>query len=157
MNKSLCRYIISWRKTQRIFTIVLLIISFGQGFAFADERDKPAHPDIIANRHVEVLPGQVIGRLLLNNSDAVIAGEVTRGVLVFNGNLTIASGAQIDGLVLVIGGQIVRQEGAYTNNMVWAIPAQSIPRAGTVFWSILFAGIAVFILLFITVRFFWEG
>lgn len=122
---------------------LLLAYSICQNMLFAADVNNQSLPDIFSKEDVHILPGQTVGRLLLENGDAVIEGAVTRGVVVVAGNLTIVSGAHIEGVVLVIGGAIDRQEGASISGKTWAVPANSFTKLGTLFWIGLFLGSAI--------------
>ncbi len=140
----------------KIIAVILLLYLLGNNVMFAEEEEKSIYPDIITKQSVEVLPGQVVGRLLLANGDAVIAGKVTKGIVIVHGNLVALSSANIEGIALVIGGQAVLQKGAYTSNVVLAIAPHILPGIGIVFWSILFLGIIFLFLLALAARFLWK-
>lgn len=87
------------------FMLVLAISLFVLKPAFAAG-------DVIQNKNTMVEKGQHVETLVVFGHDAVVNGSVDDGVIVIDGNLSIQSSANINGLVLVLGGNIHQQAGA---------------------------------------------
>lgn len=130
-------------KIYRILAALLLAYLIAQGILFAAAGNHQSLSDLFSKENVHILSGQTVGRLLVDKGDAVIEGTVTRGVVVVGGNVTLASGAAIDGVVLVIGGTINRQPGAFVSDGAWSVPPGSLTKLGMLFGIGLLLGMAV--------------
>jgi hypothetical protein len=67
---------------------------------------------IFEHNSITVPAGETINDLYVVGGDASILGHVTGAVVVINGNLLIASSANVEGVVLVIGGKVQQEPGA---------------------------------------------
>jgi hypothetical protein len=80
----------------------------------------------IFEHHSTIIPaGETINDLYVVGGDASVFGHVTGAVVVINGNLLLASTADVEGIVLVIGGEIQQVPGAKLANNVYNLSLDS--------------------------------
>jgi hypothetical protein len=80
----------------------------------------------IFEHHSTAIPaGETINDLYVVGGDASVFGHVTGAVVVINGNLLLASTADVEGIVLVIGGEIQQVPGAKLANNVYNLSLDS--------------------------------
>lgn len=140
--------ILAKRKWMILFSLLEIICSFlFMSVAFCLGGDAAEHPDVFAHEDIQINAQQIIGRLMVANGNAVVAGKVTEGIIVVDGNVTIESGAIVNEEVVVIGGEITIQQGAKLKEKPWVIPQQSYPLAPLAVGLLLLLSIASFILL----------
>jgi undecaprenyl-diphosphatase len=123
---------------------ILLLCFWGAIFnwGFAQGAKLPGNTDVFATGAVQVAPGEEIGRLLVRNGNAVVAGTVTKGIVLVNGNLSLTATAHVNGAAVVINGGILHQAGARVNGGMWAIAGDQLPKIKTL---LAFAAVAGFL------------
>jgi membrane-associated phospholipid phosphatase len=129
-----------------LFLIVLIGYLLNIGISFASGDHSKEHPDIFAHEDVAISTTQTIDRLMVANGNAVVAGKVTEGIIVVDGNVTIEAGAMVKGRVVVIGGDLVIQPGAKLKENSWIIASQGYPMVPLVVGGLLLLGAASLLL-----------
>lgn len=124
---------------------------FLQNIAFAFGGLNTEYPDVFSHKDIQVDRDQVIGRLLVAKSSAVVDGVVTEDILVVEGNLRINSTAKIKGTVFVLGGYVEKQEGAQLKHRAWSLAPSSVPLADIVVAGFLVMGALSLVMLPFTV------
>lgn len=94
------------------FIFVLLILLFISFKAYAADNHLKEYPDIFVHEDIQISSEQTIGRLMVASGNAIIAGKVTKGILIADGDLSLEDGASISGNILILGGSINSQPGA---------------------------------------------
>lgn len=74
--------------------------------------------DVVQSKNTTVEKGQHVDTLVVFGHNGVVKGTVNDGVIVIDGNLSIQSSANINGIVLVLGGNIHQQAGAKVTESV---------------------------------------
>lgn len=140
--------ILAKRKWTILFSLFVIICSFlFMSVAFCMGGDAAEHPDVFAHEDIQINAQQIIGRLMVANGNAVVAGKVTEGIIVVDGNVTIESGAIVNKKIVVIGGEITIQQGAKLKEKPWVISQQSYPLVPLAVGLLLLLGISSLILL----------
>lgn len=124
-----------------IFTVAVLA---GMGW---DKNPEHKPPDVFSQGGITVATGETIGRLMVVDGDAVIAGRVTGWLAVVGGSVDMRPGGFVDGLVLVLGGKIRGNAGGAPFTAV--LPPES-PLVGgllVMLAATLFAGVLIGALL----------
>jgi membrane-associated phospholipid phosphatase len=124
-----------------IWLFLFMSVAFGAG------ENAPEHSDVFVHEDIEINANQTIDRLMVASGNAVVAGKVTEGIIVVDGNVIIESGAMVNEKVVVIGGDITIQQGAKLKEKPWVIPPQGYPLLPTVVGFLLLLGIVSLILL----------
>jgi membrane-associated phospholipid phosphatase len=131
--------------------IVSLLVIFGacllMEIAFCAGNDSVEVPNIFVHKDTQILADQTIGRLLVSSGNVVVDGRVTEGILVVDGNVTIASEGRVDGKVVVLGGEVTIEQGAEVKKKPWVIAPQGHPLIPMVVGVFLLAGAVSLILL----------
>lgn len=128
------------KKYKMIVSLNLLVIAWlllPIGVAFCSENDRDEHADIFVHEDIRISNNQTIGRLMVANGNAIVAGHVTEGIIIVDGNVTVESGAIVNGRVIVIGGELITGEGATFKKDPWVIRAQGFPLVPLVVGSFL--------------------
>lgn len=128
------------------FLVIMGSLLF-MGRAFCADAVLPADGDVFVHHDIQVSANQVLSRLMVASGNAIVAGTVTEGILVVDGNLTIESGAMINGRVLVLGGTLIIQQGAILLDNPWVIGPQGYPMVSLVVGVLLLVGAMSLILL----------
>lgn len=80
----------------------------------------------IFERHSTTVPaGETINDLYVVGGDASVFGHVSGAVVIINGNLLLASTADVEGVVLVIGGEVQQESGAKLADDVYNLSLDS--------------------------------
>jgi len=129
------------------FSFLVIIYSFLiMGVAFCAGYDLVEYPDVFVHENIQIGPEQTIGRLIVTSGSAVVSGKVVEGIIVVDGNVTIESGAMVNGRVVVIGGDITVQQGANLKEKPWVIPQQGHPVVSLVVCVFYLLGAGSFII-----------
>jgi undecaprenyl-diphosphatase len=100
-------------------------------------------PDVFSPGNITVVPGQTVGKLLVADGDAVIAGRVTGWLAVIGGSVTLQTGGRIDGPLLVLGGNFLAQpRPAHTPPIVFIMSAGS-PFIAPLAWTLIIGAAVV--------------
>lgn len=103
--------------------------------------------NIFVHEDIQISDNQTIRRLMVANGNAVVAGIVTEGIIVADGNVTIGSSAIINGKVVVIGGDITVQQGATLKQEPWVISSQGRPLVPVIVGAFFLLSSSIFILV----------
>lgn len=120
-----------------VFALCLVLLFSGTAVAAVGTAELP---DVFAREDTHIAAGQSVGRLLVTGADAVVAGKVTDGIVVVDGNLVIQPGAVVRGIVLIIGGHSDIAAGAKLEEPVIVIPPRGFPMASIVVSSLIILG-----------------
>ena len=116
------------RKMMISFNLLVMMWSFLiMGVAFCAGNDSTEYPDVFVHEDIQISPNKTIGRLMVTSGSAIVAGTVTENIIVIDGNVTIESGAIVNGRVIVIGGDITIRQGAKLEEMPWVIAPRGHP------------------------------
>ena len=122
---------------------LLLIVSV----AFCEDHDSQEHSDVFAHEDIQISTDQTIGRLIMASGSAVVAGVVTEGIIIVDGNVTIESGAMVNGRVVVLGGDIIIEEGAKLEKNPLVIKSHGLTLVPLVLGTLFLLSAASLILL----------
>lgn len=114
-----------------------------------------AYPDIFARESITIAASQVVGKLLVEGADVMVEGQVTDGIILVDGNLTVGPGAKISGEVLVIGGTADFSPAATLKQTALVIPQQGFPLASILAGGLLILGTVSLIIL--PIALWWLG
>lgn len=131
----------------RRFTAIIGCWLFLQGIAFASIGLNTEYPDVFAHEDIHVRANQIIGRLLVAKSNAMVEGVVTEGIIVVDGNLLITSTAEIKGTVIVLGGHVEQEEGAQLKKQIWYVAPHGFPMADIVVVGFVILGASSLVIL----------
>jgi hypothetical protein len=115
----------------------------------------------IFEHHSTTVPaGETINDLYVVGGDASVFGHVTGAVVVINGNLLLASSADIEGVILVIGGIVQQEPGANLADDVYNLSLDSgtqnsfLIGGGLVLgiWVLQLAASLLFVLISVLIR-----
>ncbi|MBP2659931.1 MAG: phosphoesterase PA-phosphatase related protein [Firmicutes bacterium] len=135
------------RKGMIRFSLLMIILSLlFMNVVFCAGSDAE-HPDVFAHENIQINANQIIERLMVANGDAVIAGKVTEGIIVVDGDVTIESGAIVNERVVVIGGDLTIHQGAKLKEKPWVIPPLGYSLLPLVVGFLLLLGIASLLIL----------
>lgn len=129
-----------------ILVIMVLVFALPIGYSARRESAKEA-PDVFVHSSISVAAEQVIGRLMVAGGDASIAGQVTDGVIVVDGNLTVKSGATVVGRIIVLGGSVRIEQGAGIEYKPWMLAPRGHPLVPVLVAALFLLGAASLILL----------
>ena len=129
-----------------IIAVIVLVVSLSIGFS-AGRKNLGEAPDVFVHSSISIVPEQVIGRLMVAGGDATIAGKVTDGVIVVDGNLIVNPGATVVGRIIVLGGSVRVEQGARTEYRPWNIASQGHPLVPVVVAAFFLIGAVSLILL----------
>ncbi|HEY3426893.1 MAG TPA: phosphatase PAP2 family protein [Negativicutes bacterium] len=130
-----------------------LVAFMGVGFSVAKESSEE-FPDVFMNKNTSIMSNQAIGKLMVAGGDASVAGKVTDGIIVVDGNLIVQPGAAITGRIVVFGGNATIAKGARVAHKPWVIVPQGHPLVPFVVGTLLLLGSASLIVLPVL---FWFG
>ncbi|MBP2625992.1 MAG: phosphoesterase PA-phosphatase related protein [Firmicutes bacterium] len=117
--------VLTKHKWMSSFSFLVMIWSFLiMGMAFCAGDDSDEYPDVFVHENIQISPDQAIGRLMVTSGSAVVYGKVVESIIVVDGNVTIESGAMVNGRVVVIGGDVIVQQGAKLKENPWVIAPQ---------------------------------
>ena len=135
------------KKMIAVSLIVMVCSLFMMSMAFCRGHSGEEFPDVIVHEDIQISTNQTIGRLMVSSGNAIVAGNVTEGMIVLDGNVTLQSGALVTGRVVVIGGDITMEEGVVLEEQPWVIRAQGFPLVPLVlgFFFLLSAGSLIFL------------
>ena len=103
-------------------------------------------PDVFAHADTSVASGQTVGWLLVAGGDAQVAGTVADGIVVVDGNVTVAAGGAVAGRIVVLGGQGSMEAGADVAQPPWMLASRGHPLVPTVIAAFFLAGTATLVL-----------
>lgn len=126
--------------------IAVLVFSLCIGLAAGKERFKEA-PDTFVHSSTSLAPGQTVGKLMVAGGDANIAGNVTDGIILVDGNLTVKSGATVAGRIIILGGSATVEQGTSIEHKPWIIAPQGHPLVPVLVGALLLAGAVSLIIL----------
>lgn len=100
-------------------------------------------PGVFSQGSITVGPGQTVGKLLVADGDAIVAGRVAGWLAVVGGSVILQAGGRIAGPVLVLGGDLQNLSGrADAVNGQLILPAGS-PIVGLLAWLLVGGAAAV--------------
>lgn len=136
------------KKIIRIALLGVMPLYFFLGICFSAERESLEEaPDVFVHSSTSIIPEQVVGKLMVAGGDAIIAGKVTDGVIIVDGNLIVNSGAAVAGRIVVLGGSVRTAQGAIVQYQPWIIAPQGHLLVPVVVAALFFLGAASLILL----------
>jgi hypothetical protein len=80
---------------------------------------------IFEHQSTTVPAGETINDLYVVGGDASVFGHVTGAIVVINGNLLLASSADVEGAVVVIGGEVHQEPGANLTDNIYNLSLDS--------------------------------
>jgi membrane-associated phospholipid phosphatase len=95
-----------------VIAVVLLLLVVAMTGSFRTEQHPVEPPDVFSQGDILVSSGQIIGKLLVVDGNAAVAGRVTRWLAVIGGDLTVKTGADLTGGVFVLNGQLTVEPAA---------------------------------------------
>ena len=104
-------------------------------------------PDVFFREAAVINPEQTVGRLFAAGADVTVAGQVTKGIIIVDGNLTVTPSAHIRETIVVIGGTAEFAPTAKADSYIGIIPPQGFSFVPLMVACISTAGI-VSLLLF---------
>ncbi|MCE5285444.1 MAG: phosphatase PAP2 family protein [Pelosinus sp.] len=125
---------------------IFLILSLNIGYS-AERESLEEVPDIFTHSSITIASEEVVGKVLVAGGDASIAGKVTDGVIVVDGNLIVKSGATVVGRIIVLGGSVIIEQGASVEEKPWIIAPQGHPLVPVVIVVLFVIAAASLILL----------
>lgn len=129
------------------FSLLMILLSFlFVNVVFCAGSDSE-HPDVFAHQNVQINANQIIERLLVAGGNAVVAGKVTEGIIVVDGNVTLESEAIVNERVVVIGGDLMIHPGAKLKEKPWVLPPLGYSFLPFVVGLLLLLGIISLLLL----------
>ena len=105
-------------KTMAVLLGVMLLASAAVSALRAEEAKIP---DVFAHTDTYVASGQTVGWLLVAGGDALVAGTVADGIVVVDGNVTVADGGAVAGRIVVLGGRGRLEAGAAARHLPWIL------------------------------------
>ena len=136
-----CKKIISSSLLVMIGSLLIMNVAFCAGY------DSEEFSDVFVHEDIQISTDQTIGRLMVASGNAVIAGYVTEGIIIVDGNVTIEPGAMVNGKIIVIGGDITIEQGAKLEEDPWVIRAHGFPLVPMVLGILFLLSAASLILL----------
>lgn len=124
--------------------IILFLLFMSVVFGAGSEAE---HPDVFAHKNIKINADQIIERLMVADGNAIVAGKVTEGIIVVDGDVTIESEAIVNERVVVIGGDITIHPGAKVKEKPWVIPPLGYSLLPLVVGSLLLLGLVSLLLL----------
>lgn len=103
------------QRHRRLVSFGLIIIIFMAFFtlkAYCAGDHSEEYPDVFVHDSIHINPEQNIEHLMVANGNATVAGKITEGIIVVDGDLTLQPEARVSGRVIVLGGNITIHEGA---------------------------------------------
>ena len=88
--------------------------------------DAVKYSDVFVHEDIAIRTDQTIGRLIVASGSAIVAGHVTKWMIIVDGNVMIEFGAMVDGRVVVIGGDINIQQDATLKEEPWVIRSHNL-------------------------------
>jgi len=116
--------------------IVLVFFLFSCSLAAADSKHAEKLQDVFAHTNIRLDANQSIGRLLVAGGDAVVLGSVDEGIVIVDGNLVIAAGAQVQGGIVVLGGHIEQQPNSQVKGKSIAVGPLAFPIVNWILGSL---------------------
>jgi len=95
-----------------IIAAVLLLLVIALASSFRPEKKAIETPDVFSQGDIVVSQGQTIGKLLVVDGRAAVAGRVTHWLAVIGGDLTVLPGGDLIGGIFVLNGQLTVEPGA---------------------------------------------
>ena len=86
-------------------------------------------PDVFFREAAVINPEQTVGRLFAAGADVTVAGQVTEGIIIVDGNLIVTPSAHIRETIMVIGGTAKLAPTAKLESHIWTIPPQGFSFA----------------------------
>jgi len=114
-------------KRMIFFSLLVMIWPLLMISIVAATDDLLEYQNIFVQENILIGANQTIGKLLVANGTAVVAGVVKEGIIVVDGNVIIQSGAVVHGRVIVIGGEATIQQGTTVKEKPWVIRPQGQP------------------------------
>ena len=98
-------------------------------------------PDVFIREAASIEADQTVGRLFAAGADVTVAGEVTEGIIIVDGNLIIKPSARIRETIVVIGGYAELAPSAKLDSSIWTIAPQGFSFAPLMVAGLSAAGI----------------
>ncbi|WP_245867653.1 hypothetical protein SPSIL_007060 [Sporomusa silvacetica DSM 10669] len=135
------------RKQARVVSLVLCFLIFFFVVVSADRINFEELPDIFAHEDTVIATGQAVGKLMVAGGNVMVGGQVSDGIIIVDGNLTVAPGATVRGNIVVLGGSATIEEGATSEHKVWVLAPHGHPLVPIVVAALFLMGAASLILL----------
>ncbi len=91
--------------------LIILALAFLLNAAALAGQPETELPGVFSQGDIAIAPGQTVGKLLVADGDAVVAGRVSGWLAVIGGGVTLQPGGRIDGPVFILGGYLLSQSG----------------------------------------------
>ncbi len=140
----MCGEIEAVRRKRLVYAFVLLALLAA---AFVSGRDADAdkeRPGTFAQGVYSLGPGQTVGKLLVVDGDAYIAGRVEGWLAVVGGSLRLEEQARVSGAMLVFGGEVVAAPGFRLTGPGWLAFPPGSPLVPLLAGALAVAGILGF-------------